>query len=58
MIEIELNGAADNPVFFPDEELVLTGANFQGMPMAFAARAPRHGRDDRSPSSPSGGTTA
>ncbi len=36
MIEIELNGAADNPVFFPDEQLVLTGANFQGVPMAFA----------------------
>ncbi len=36
MIEIELNGAADNPVFFPDEDLVLTGANFQGVPMAFA----------------------
>jgi histidine ammonia-lyase len=34
MIEIELNGAADNPVFFPDEQLVLTGANFQGVPMA------------------------
>jgi len=34
MIEIELNGAADNPVFFPDEKLVLTGANFQGVPMA------------------------
>lgn len=36
MIEIELNNAADNPVFFPDEELVLTGANFQGTPQAFA----------------------
>jgi histidine ammonia-lyase len=36
MMEIELNGAADNPVFFPDEQLVLTGANFQGVPMAFA----------------------
>ncbi len=36
MIEIELRGAADNPVFFPDEQLVLTGANFQGVPMAFA----------------------
>jgi histidine ammonia-lyase len=34
MIEIELNGAADNPVFFPDEQLVLTGANFQAVPMA------------------------
>ncbi|MFP4081424.1 MAG: histidine ammonia-lyase [Candidatus Aminicenantes bacterium] len=36
MFEIELNGAADNPTFFPDEDLVLTGANFQGTPMAFA----------------------
>lgn len=36
MIETELNGAADNPTFFPKEKLVLTGANFQGTPMAFA----------------------
>jgi len=36
MIEIELNGAADNPIFFPEEELVLTGANFQGVPQALA----------------------
>jgi histidine ammonia-lyase len=36
MLEIELNHAADNPVFFPEEEQVLTGANFQGTPMAFA----------------------
>ncbi|MFO7733925.1 MAG: histidine ammonia-lyase [Candidatus Aminicenantes bacterium] len=36
MIEIELTGAADNPVFYPDEQLVLTGANFQGVPMALA----------------------
>ena len=36
MLEIELNHAADNPVFFPDENLVLTGANFQGTPLAFA----------------------
>ncbi len=35
MLEIELNHAADNPYFFPDEELTLTGANFQGTPMAF-----------------------
>jgi histidine ammonia-lyase len=34
MVEIELNGAADNPIFFPDEDLVLTGANFQAVPMA------------------------
>jgi histidine ammonia-lyase len=36
MFEIELSGAADNPVFFPDEQIVLTGANFQGVPMALA----------------------
>ena len=36
MFEIELNNAADNPVFYPDEQLVLTGANFQGTPQAFA----------------------
>jgi histidine ammonia-lyase len=35
MLEIELNHAADNPTFFPDEDLVITGANFQGTPMAF-----------------------
>ena len=34
MLEIELNHAADNPYFFPDEELTLTGANFQGTPIA------------------------
>jgi histidine ammonia-lyase len=36
MFEVELRGAADNPVFFPDEQIVLTGANFQGVPLAFA----------------------
>ena len=36
MLEIELNHAADNPTFLPDDEAVLTGANFQGTPMAFA----------------------
>ena len=36
MLEIELNHAADNPVFFPEDDVVLTGANFQGTPMAFA----------------------
>jgi len=33
-VEIELNGVADNPVFLPDEDLVLTGANFQGTPVS------------------------
>jgi histidine ammonia-lyase len=39
MLEIELNHVADNPNFFPDEDLVLTGANFQGTPMALALEA-------------------
>jgi histidine ammonia-lyase len=33
-IEVELNGVADNPIFIPEEDLVLTGANFQGTPMS------------------------
>ncbi|MBP7796033.1 MAG: aromatic amino acid lyase [Elusimicrobiales bacterium] len=32
--EIELNGVADNPIFLPDEDTVLTGANFQGVPIS------------------------
>ncbi len=36
ILKIELNHAADNPTFFPDEEVALTGANFQGTPMALA----------------------
>jgi histidine ammonia-lyase len=33
-LEIELNGVADNPIFVPDEKVVLTGANFQGSPIS------------------------
>lgn len=33
-VEIELNGVCDNPVFLPDDDLVLSGANFQGTPIA------------------------
>ena len=33
-VEIELNGVCDNPVFFPDEDLQLSGANFQGTPVS------------------------
>jgi histidine ammonia-lyase len=33
-VEIELNGVGDNPVFFPDEDLQLSGANFQGSPVS------------------------
>jgi histidine ammonia-lyase len=32
-VEIELNGVGDNPVFFPDKKLQLSGANFQGSPV-------------------------
>ena len=33
-VETELNGVGDNPVFFPEEDLQLSGANFQGSPVA------------------------
>lgn len=33
-VEIELNGVGDNVVFFPDENLQLSGANFQGTPVS------------------------
>lgn len=33
-VETELNGVADNPIFLPDAKLALTGANFQGTPVA------------------------
>ncbi|MCH7962426.1 MAG: aromatic amino acid lyase [Bacteroidetes bacterium] len=33
-IEIELNGIGDNPIFIPEDDLMLTGANFQGTPVA------------------------
>lgn len=37
VIETEMNGVGDNPVFFPDEAdlFYIPGANFQGTPMAF-----------------------
>jgi len=33
-VEIELNGVGDNPIFFPEKELTLSGANFQGSPVS------------------------
>ncbi len=33
-VEIELNGVGDNPIFVPEMKLTLTGANFQGTPVA------------------------
>ncbi|UCE17701.1 MAG: histidine ammonia-lyase [Gemmatimonadota bacterium] len=36
MFLTELNGVGDNPIFFPDDGgTVITGANFQGTPLAF-----------------------
>jgi len=32
-VEIELNGVGDNPIFLPEDNLTLTGANFQGTPV-------------------------
>jgi histidine ammonia-lyase len=33
-VEIELNGVGDNPIFFPDRNIHLSGANFQGSPVS------------------------
>jgi histidine ammonia-lyase len=33
-VEIELNGVGDNPIFFPEKNLQLSGANFQGSPVS------------------------
>ncbi|MCB1112458.1 MAG: histidine ammonia-lyase [Chlamydiales bacterium] len=36
VIERELNAVTDNPLVFPDEELILSGGNFHGQPLAMA----------------------
>jgi histidine ammonia-lyase len=33
-VEIELNGVGDNPVFFAEKNLTISGANFQGTPVS------------------------
>ena len=33
-LEIEANGVGDNPLFLPEDGVVLTGANFQGTPVS------------------------
>ncbi len=35
-IEIEMNSSADNPLFFPDDNVHLAGGNFHGQPMGMA----------------------
>jgi len=34
VVETELGGATDNPLVFADEELILSGGNFHGQPLA------------------------
>ena len=33
-VEIELNGVGDNPIFLPEENIQISGANFQGTPVS------------------------
>ena len=33
-LEVELNGVADNPIFVSEDDIVLTGANFQSAPIS------------------------
>ena len=37
MVAADLGGVSDNPLFFPDDDLVVHGGNFFGQPAAFAA---------------------
>jgi histidine ammonia-lyase len=37
VITREMNAATDNPLLFPEEELVISGGNFHGQPVALAA---------------------
>lgn len=34
VVEIEMNSVTDNPTVFPDEDLILSGGNFHGQPLA------------------------
>ena len=35
-VEVECNSVTDNPVIFPDDDLILSGGNFHGQPLALA----------------------
>jgi len=37
VLETEANAVSDNPLMFPDDDIVLSGGNFHGQPVAFAA---------------------
>jgi histidine ammonia-lyase len=36
VLEIEINSATDNPLYFPEEGKVISGGNFHGQPLALA----------------------
>jgi histidine ammonia-lyase len=36
ILEIEVNSATENPLIFPDQNMILSGGNFHGEPVAFA----------------------
>ena len=36
VLDIEMNSATDNPLFFPDDKIVISGGNFHGQPVALA----------------------
>ncbi len=36
VLEVEVNAATDNPLVFPEEELVVSGGNFHGQPLSQA----------------------
>ena len=36
VFDVEMNSATDNPLFFPDEGMVISGGNFHGQPLALA----------------------
>ncbi len=37
VVEADLNGISDNPLFFPDQDIIVHGGNFFGQPVAFVA---------------------
>ncbi len=36
MVETEMNAVTDNPLIFPEEDLILSGGNFHGQPLALS----------------------
>jgi histidine ammonia-lyase len=36
VLDVEMNSATDNPLFFPDDKMVISGGNFHGQPVALA----------------------